>query len=93
MTHYFLLPIQIILIILSISGCNQFFKKDFLETLAVTPTPEKVREYFQIGELITVETLEGTVYQFQLVEVTDTDIVGERRQIPFNEIYQITRKF
>jgi hypothetical protein len=93
MTHHFFLFIQIILIVLGISGCNQFIKKDFFETMAVTPTPEKVREYFQVGELITIETVEGTVYQFNLIEVTDTGIIGERQQIPFNEIYQITRKF
>jgi len=92
MTRYFLF----ILLMWGISGCNQATKKDFqafFNTMTITPTPEKVREHFQQGELIRIETLEGTIYQFNVVDVTDTEIVGKRQQIPFSEIYQITKQY
>jgi hypothetical protein len=77
-----------IILLLGLSACTNWLQLDFwLPPEPVTPT--MIRQQFRVGDMITVYTLDQTVYEFPLVEVNDTAIVGQRQQIPFNEIDKV----
>jgi hypothetical protein len=55
--------------------------------------PDEAARYFRPGELIRVYTFDGTIYEFKLVDITATAIVGKRQQIPFDDIAKLERRF
>jgi hypothetical protein len=59
---------------------------------AIEPTPAAAQQYFKVGDIITVYTIDKTVYEFEVVEITEDSVVGKRQKIPFNEIEKLERK-
>jgi hypothetical protein len=79
-----------ITLLLSLSACIHWSKSDFLPPQeSVTPT--LIRQQFRVGETIKVYTLDQTVYEFPLVGVNNAAIIGQRQQIPFNEIDKVEK--
>ncbi len=61
-----------------------------MQTIEATPTA--VQKHFVIGEIITVHTVNDTIYEFELIDITEDSIVGKRQQIPFSEIQKLEKK-
>jgi hypothetical protein len=79
-----------ITLLLGLSACTHWSQLDFLSPPEPV-TPAMIRQQFRAGDIIKVYTLDQTVYEFPLVKVNNTAIVGQRQQIPFNEIEKIEK--
>jgi len=54
-------------------------------------TPTATRQNFKIGETIIVQTLDNTIYEFKILEITPEAIVGKRQKIPFKDIQKLAK--
>ncbi len=79
-----------ITLLLGLSACIHWSKSDFLPPQEPV-TPTLIRQQFRVGETIKVYTLDQTVYEFPLVGVNNAAIIGQRQQIPFNEIDKVEK--
>ncbi|NJO16318.1 MAG: hypothetical protein HC877_11380 [Thioploca sp.] len=79
-----------LMLLLSLSACIQWSKFDFLPPPEPV-TPAAIRQQFRVGDTIKVYTLDQTIYEFPLVGVNNAAIVGQRQQIPFNEIDRVEK--
>jgi len=59
---------------------------------AIEATPTAAQKHFVIGETITVHTVDNTIYEFELIEITEDSIVGKRQRIPFSEVQKLEQK-
>jgi len=73
-----------LMVLLMFTGCTSM--------RAIEPTPTAAQQYFKVGDIITVHTIDNTVYEFEVVEITEDSVVGKRQQIPFNEIEKLEQK-
>ena len=74
----------VIMLLVSLTACTS------MQTIEATPTA--VQKHFVIGEIITVHTVNDTIYEFELIDITEDSIVGKRQQIPFSEIQKLEKK-
>ena len=80
-----------LMLLLSLSACiHQWSKFDFLPPPEPV-TPAAIRQQFRVGDTIKVYTLDQTIYEFPLVGVNNAAVVGQRQQIPFNEIDRVEK--
>ncbi|BAP57376.1 hypothetical protein THII_3079 [Thioploca ingrica] len=79
-----------ITLLLSLSACIHWSKFDFLPPQEPV-TPAMIRQQFRVGDTIKVYTLDQTIYEFPLVGVNNAAIIGQRQQIPFNEIDRVEK--
>ena len=79
-----------LMLLLSLSACIRWSKFDFLPPPDPV-TPATIRQQFRAGDMIKVYTLDQTVYEFPIVGVNNDVIVGQRQQIPFNEIDRVEK--
>lgn len=77
-------------LLLSLSACIHWSQFDFLPPPEPV-TPTLIRQQFRVGDPIKVYTLDQTVYEFRLVGVNNAAIIGQRQQIPFNEIDRVEK--
>ncbi len=71
-------------VLLMLTGCTSM--------RTIEPTPTAAQQHFKVGDTITVHTVDDTIYEFEIVEITENSIVGKRQQIPFNEIKKLQQK-
>jgi len=71
-------------VLLMLTGCTSM--------RTIEPTPTAALQHFKVGDTITVHTVDDTIYEFEIVEITENSIVGKRQQIPFNEIKKLQQK-
>ena len=71
-------------VLLMLTGCTSM--------RTIEPTPTAAQQHFKVGDTITVHTVDDTIYEFEIVEITENSIVGKRQQIPFNEIKKLEQK-
>ena len=79
-----------ITLLLCLSACIHWPPMDFWSPPEPV-TPAMIRQQFRSGDMIKIYTLDQTVYEFPLVKVNDTAIIGQRQQIPFNEIDKVEK--
>jgi hypothetical protein len=71
-------------VLLMLTGCTSM--------RTIEPTPTAAQQHFKVGDIITVHTVDDTIYEFEIVEITENSIVGKRQQIPFNDIKKLEQK-
>jgi hypothetical protein len=71
-------------VLLMLTGCTSM--------RTIEPTPTAAQQHFKVGDIITVHTVDDTIYEFEIVEITENSIVGKRQQIPFNDIKKLQQK-
>jgi hypothetical protein len=79
-----------ITLLLGLSACIHWSKSDFLPPQEPV-TPTLIRQQFRVGDTIKVYTLDQTIYEFPLVGVNNAAIIGQRQQVPFNEIDKVEK--
>ncbi|OQY53439.1 MAG: hypothetical protein B6247_15165 [Candidatus Parabeggiatoa sp. nov. 2] len=57
-------------VLLMLTGCTSM--------RTIEPTPTAAQQHFKVGDTITVHTVDDTIYEFEIVEITENSIVGKR---------------
>lgn len=70
-----------LMLCLAVAGCSRF--EPVVDPLARTDE--------LIGYEIRVSTAEGSVYRFVLREVTESQLVGDLKRVPLDEVVQVER--
>ena len=74
-----------------IDGVPEVARQKFQTLQAIEGTPEAARQNFKVGDTIIVYTLDNTIYEFKVVQITDHSIEGPRQTIPFQEIQKLEK--